>query len=86
MPILNKELKSKDFCLINHNTGCQYMFKPYQGCVKVLIDDGHGWRTYDDTMVYGNYEKHMARTFWDSLVKQGFTNDYYQDGTTDYEI
>jgi hypothetical protein len=52
------------------------MFKPYQGCVKVLIDDGHGWRTYDDTMVYGNYEKHMARTFWNSLIKQGFTTDY----------
>ena len=52
------------------------MFKPYQGCVKVLIDDGHGWRTYDDTRVYGNYEKPMARNFWNSLVKQGFTTNY----------
>jgi len=77
VPILStKELHSKDFCLINHNTGCQYMFKPYSDCIKVLIDDGHGWRTYDDTRVAGNYEKHMARTFWNSLVKQGFTTDY----------
>jgi len=82
---LNNELKSKDFCLINHNTGCQYMFKPYSHDVKVLIDDGHGWRTYDNTMVHGNYEIPQARIFWNSLIKQGFTNDYYQDGTTDYE-
>jgi hypothetical protein len=61
------------------------MFKPFTECIKVLIDDGHGWRTYDDCMVAGNYAIHMARTFWDSLIKQGFTNDYSQDGTTDYE-
>ena len=61
------------------------MFKPYTGCIKVLIDDGHGWRTYDSAMVAGNYAIELARTFWNSLIKQGFTNDYYQDGTTDYE-
>ena len=61
------------------------MFKPYSHDVKVLIDDGHGWRTYDDTMVAGNYEVAAARTFWNSLIKHGFTNDYHQDGTTDYE-
>ena len=61
------------------------MFKNYSHDVKVHIDNGHGWRTYDNTMVAGNYEKHMARTFWNSLVKQGFTTDYYQNGTTDYE-
>ncbi|MBC8442859.1 MAG: hypothetical protein H8D80_01580 [Proteobacteria bacterium] len=72
----NSVLRSKDFCLINHNTGCQYMFKPYTGCIKVLIDDGHGWRTYDDCMVAGNYAIEAARTFWNSLIKQGFTNDY----------
>ena len=77
MPILSTtELKSKDFCLINHNTGCQYMFKPFTGCIKVLIDDGHGWRTYDSAMVAGNYAIEAARTFWNSLIKQGFTNDY----------
>jgi len=52
------------------------MFKNYSHDVKVHIDNGHGWRTYDNTMVAGNYEKHMARTFWNSLVKQGFTTDY----------
>ena len=52
------------------------MFKPYTGCIKVLIDDGHGWRTYDSAMVAGNYAIEAARTFWDSLIKQGFTNDY----------
>ena len=41
--------------------------------LKVLIDDGHGWRTYDNTMAGGNYEVSSARTFWNSLVKQGFT-------------
>ena len=78
MSILNTtELHSKDFCLINHNTGCQYMFKP-QGAnlVIVLIDDGHGWRTYDDCMVAGNYAIEAARTFWNSLIKHGFTTDY----------
>ena len=72
------ELKSKDFCLINHNTGCQYMFKP-QGAnlVIVLIKlRGHGWRTYDDARCNGNYETPLARTFWNSLIEQGFTNDY----------
>ena len=72
----NKELRSKDYCIINHNTGCQYMFKPYTGCIKVLINDRHGWRTYDSAMVAGNYAIEQARTFWNSLIKQGFTNDY----------
>ncbi len=51
------------------------MFKPYQGSVKVLIDDGHGWRTYDSAMVYGNYAIAQARIFWNSLIKQGFTSN-----------
>jgi hypothetical protein len=57
------------------------MFKPYTGCIKVLIDDGHGWRTYDDCMAAGNYAIEAARTFWNSLIKHGFTNDY----ETNYE-
>jgi hypothetical protein len=61
-----------EHCLINHDTLCQYMFKQYTGCIKVLIDDGHGWRTYDSAMVAGNYAIAQARTFWNSLVKQGF--------------
>ena len=65
-----------DYCLINHETGCQYMFKNYSNSIKVLIDDGHGWRTYDSAMVAGNYARVQARTFWDSLVKQGFTTNY----------
>jgi hypothetical protein len=56
------------------------MFKPYSHDIKVLIDDGHGWRTYDDTMVAGNYAIELARTFWNSLIKQGFTNDYENKG------
>ena len=73
MPILSTtELKSKDFCLVNHNTGCQYMFKPFTGCIKVLINNGHGWKTYDSAVVAGNYAIAQARTFRDSLVKQGF--------------
>ena len=44
--------------------------------IKVLIDDGHGWRTYDDCMVAGNYAIEAARNFWNSLIKQGFTTDY----------
>ena len=52
------------------------MFKIYSHDVKVLIDDGHGWRTYDSAMSMGNYAVDMARVFWDSLIKQGFTNDY----------
>jgi hypothetical protein len=62
----------KEYCLINNTTGCQYMFKPYLPCVKVLIDDGHGWRTYDSAKVAGNYAVAQARTFWNSLIKQGF--------------
>ena len=61
------------------------MFKPGPVNVQVLIDDGHGWRTYDSAMVGGNYSTNGARTFWNSLVNQGFTTDYYQNGTTDYE-
>ena len=57
------------------------MFKPYaQGThchnIKVLIDDGHGWRTYDSAMVAGNYDLPQARTFWNSLINQGFTTNY----------
>jgi len=52
------------------------MFKNYSNSVKVLIDDGHGWRTYDDTQVAGNYAVGMARIFWNSLIKLGFTTDY----------
>ena len=65
------------FHLINHETGCQYMFKP-QGAnlVIVHIDDGHGWRTYDDARINGNYETPLARTFWNSLIEQGFTTNY----------
>jgi len=62
------------------------MFKVYSHDVKVHIDDGHGWRTYDNTKVAGNYSVSGARTFWNSLIKQGFTTDYYQNGTTNYEI
>jgi hypothetical protein len=65
----------KDHCLINHSTGCQYMFKEYSHDVKVLIDDGHGWRTYDDKYVAGNYMIDRARIFWDSLIGQGFTTN-----------
>jgi hypothetical protein len=52
------------------------MFKIYSHDVKVLIDDGHGWRTYDSAMVAGNYAIALARTFWNSLIKQGFTTNY----------
>jgi hypothetical protein len=27
-------------------------------------------------MVAGNYAIELARTFWNSLIKQGFTTDY----------
>jgi len=52
------------------------MFKNYTHDVKVLIDDGHGWRTYEETQVAGNYAITMARLFWRSLIKQGFTTNY----------
>jgi hypothetical protein len=71
----------KDYCLINLRTQCQYMFRPYSNSVKVLIDDGHGWRTYDSAMVAGNYETHQARIFWHSLVKQGFTINTTRSGS-----
>ena len=62
------------------------MFKNYSNSVKVLIDDGHGWRTYDDTQVAGNYAVGMARTFWNSLIKHGFTTNYENDWIlTNYE-
>jgi hypothetical protein len=48
------------------------MFKAYSHDVKVLIDDGHGWRTYDSAFAGGNYMIDRARTFWNSLIKQGF--------------
>ena len=75
-----------EHCLINHDTGCQYMFKIYSHDVKVLIDDGHGWRTYDSAMVAGNYAVARARIFWNSLIKQGFTTNYENDWiSTNYE-
>ena len=52
------------------------MFKNYSHDVKVQINDGHGWRTYDSAEVAGNYAVGMARLFWDSLIKQGFTTNY----------
>jgi hypothetical protein len=53
------------------------MFKDQNAnLVVVLIDDGHGWRTYDSARVGGNYETPLARTFWNSLIKQGFTTNY----------
>lgn len=73
--------KVKDHCLINHSTGCQYMFKVYSNSIKVLIDDGHGWRTYDSAMAAGNYAVDMARTFWDSLIGRGYTTNYGWKGT-----
>ena len=51
------------------------MFKPYSHDVIVLIDDGHGWRTYDSAFAGGNYMIDRARIFWDSLIKQGFTTN-----------
>jgi hypothetical protein len=41
-----------------------------------MIDDGHGWRTYDSAMAAGDYEIGAARLFWNSLIKQGFTTNY----------
>ena len=90
MPILNKnkplavnDSKVTHHCIINQETGCQYMFKPYgilpsgkASSIKVHIDDGHGWRTYDNTQVAGNYDVSHARTFWNSLIKNGFTTNY----------
>ena len=66
----------KKYYLINHETGCQYMIVNYSPRVKVHIDDGHGWRTYDSAMVAGNYAIEMARLFWNSLIKQGFTRNH----------
>ena len=68
---------ARDYCLINHETGCQYMFKDYNAnLVVVLIDDGHGWRNYDSERIGGNYETPLARTLWNSLIEQGFTTNY----------
>ena len=66
-------LRSGDYILTSSEHTAHYMFKPYSNCVKVLIDAGHGWRTYDSAMVAGNYSVPQARIFWDSLIKQGFT-------------
>ena len=52
------------------------MFKNYTHDVKVLIDDGHGWRTYDNCKVAGNYAVGQVRLFWRSLIKNGFTTNY----------
>ena len=69
--------------LINHETGCQYLFDDYSkshgGCVVVHIEDGHGWRKYDNAMAGGNYAVEGARTFWNSLIKQGFTTNYEKE-------
>tara|TARA_Y100000034_G_C6656407_1_gene287569 strand:- start:103 stop:333 length:231 start_codon:yes stop_codon:yes gene_type:complete len=73
---MNPELRSKNYILTKRGTGCAYMFKPFTGCVKVLINNGHGWRTYDSAMVAGNYAIAQARIFWDSLVKQGFNKQH----------
>ena len=67
--------------LINHETGCQYLFDDYSkshgGCVVVHIDDGHGWRKLNSPSVTdGNYSVEGARTFWNSLIEQGFTTNY----------
>ena len=70
----------KEYLLVNGDTGCEYMFRDYSrthgGSIMGLIDDGHGWRTYDSAMVGGNYSISGARTFWNSLIKQGFTTNY----------
>tara|TARA_Y100000034_G_scaffold44849_1_gene55110 strand:- start:224 stop:457 length:234 start_codon:yes stop_codon:yes gene_type:complete len=67
----------KDYYLINRETGCQYLFMDYSkshgGTVEVQINDGHGWRKYDDAMVAGNYAVGAARLLWNDLVEQGFT-------------
>ena len=79
MSILN-EIKEQSHYLINHETGCQYLFDDYSkshgGCVVVHIDDGHGWRKYDRAMAGGNYSVEGARLLWNSLIKQGFTTNY----------
>ena len=69
---------AKDHCLINHATLCQYLFKVYAKYISILIDDGHGWRTYDCVKAEGNYDIAQARTFWNGLVRQGFTTQYIQ--------
>jgi hypothetical protein len=75
--MVNSSIQS--YGLINHETGCQYLFQDYSkshgGSVVVHIDDGHGWRTYDSTMVGGNYAVTMARTLWNSLIEQGFVTN-----------
>ena len=65
----------KEHILIKRGGGCSYMFKQYtySPSIKVLINHGHGWKTYDSAMVAGNYAIEQARIFWDSLVKQGFS-------------
>ena len=50
--------------------------KSHGGTVVVHIDDGHGFRLYESAMVGGNYAVNMARTFWNSLIEQGFTTNY----------
>ena len=76
----NETIPKNQHFLINHETGCQYLFADYSkshgGTVEVQIDDGHGWRTYDNEVVGGNYAVGSARLLWNSLVKQGFTTNY----------
>ena len=70
----------REYLLVNDDTGCHYMFRDYSkshgGCIEVLINGGHGWEVYDSAMVGGNYSISGARTFWNSLIKQGFTTNY----------
>ena len=66
----------KEHYLINHESGCLYLFQDMgANLVVVHIDDGHGWRPYDSARIAGNYETPMARTFWNSLIKQGFVTN-----------
>tara|TARA_R110000744_G_scaffold41270_5_gene93350 strand:- start:854 stop:1075 length:222 start_codon:yes stop_codon:yes gene_type:complete len=66
--------EQKKYYLINQKIEIQYMFKPLNNVlVTVLINYcDTGWKTYDSAMIAGNYRIDMARTFWNSLIKQGF--------------
>jgi hypothetical protein len=71
--------EQKKYYLINQKIEIQYMFEQYSSAqikhdsIKVSINYcDTGWKTYDSAMVAGNYIVTHARTFWNSLVKQGF--------------
>ncbi len=65
--------EQKKYYLINQKIEIQYMFLPLINTVQVFINYcDTGWKTYDSAQVAGNYRIEMARTFWNSLVKQGF--------------